>query len=122
MPDLAVLPRTAEQVSRVVKLANRHRIPITPRAGGTGLNDGAMPLKRGIVVDVKLMNEIKEIDLVDRTVTVGPGINMLKLNEVLRKHGVMYPDDPAQLPLLARGWTHRHVRLVAHRRSLRTHS
>jgi glycolate oxidase len=41
VPDLAVLPRTAEQVSEVVKLANRHRIPIVPRAGGTGLNDGA---------------------------------------------------------------------------------
>jgi glycolate oxidase len=98
LPDLAVLPRTAEQVSEVVKLANRYGIPIVPRAGGTGLNDGAMPLKGGIVVDVKLMNQIKEIDLVDRTVTVGPGINMLKLNEELRKHGVIYPDDPASYP------------------------
>jgi glycolate dehydrogenase FAD-linked subunit len=35
---------------------------------------------------------------VDRTVTVGPGINMLKLNEELRKHGVFYPDDPASYP------------------------
>jgi glycolate oxidase len=98
VPDLVVLPRTAEQVSEVVKLANRHRIPIVPRAGGTGLNDGALPLKRGIVLDVKRMNQIKEVDLVDRTVTVGPGINMLKLNEELRKHGVMYPDDPASYP------------------------
>jgi glycolate oxidase len=98
VPDLVVLPRTAEQVSEVVKLANRHRIPVVPRAGGTGLNDGALPLKRGIVVDVKRMNQIKEVDLVDRTVTVGPGINMLKLNEELRKQGVMYPDDPASYP------------------------
>jgi glycolate oxidase len=97
-PDCVVLPRTADQVSEVVKLANRHGIPVVPRAGGTGLNDGAVPLRRGIIVDVKLMNEIHEIDLVDRTVTVGPGINMLKLNEVLRKHGVMYPDDPASYP------------------------
>jgi glycolate oxidase len=97
-PDLVVLPRTAEQVSEVVKLANRYRIPVVPRAGGTGLNDGAVPMRRGIVVDVKLMNQIHEIDLVDRTVTVGPGINMLKLNEELRKHGVMYPDDPASYP------------------------
>ena len=98
VPDLVVLPRTAEQVSEVVKLANRERIPIVPRAGGTGLNDGALPLKRGIVVDVKRMNQIHEVDLVDRTVTVGPGINMLKLNEELRKHGVMFPDDPASYP------------------------
>ena len=44
------------------------------------------------------MNQIHEIDLVDRTVTVGPGINMLKLNEELRPHGVFYPDDPASYP------------------------
>jgi glycolate oxidase len=97
-PDVVVLPRTAEQVSAVVRLANRYGIPVVPRAGGTGLNDGAVPLKRGIIVDVKLMNQIHEIDLVDRTVTVGPGINMLKLNEELRRHGVMFPDDPASYP------------------------
>ena len=73
-------PADAEQVSEIVKLANRHRIPLVPRAGGTGLADGAVPLRGGIVVDVKLMNQIKDIDLVDRTVTVGPGINMMTLN------------------------------------------
>jgi glycolate oxidase len=98
MPDLAVLPKTAHEVSEVVKLANRLRIPVVPRAGGTGLSDGAVPLRGGILVDVKLMNRIHEIDLVDRTVTVGPGINMLKLNEELRPHGVFYPDDPASYP------------------------
>ena len=98
MPDLAVLPRTAHEVSEVVKLANRRGIPIVPRAGGTGLSDGAVPLRGGILVDCKLMNLIHEIDLVDRTVTVGPGINMLKLNEELRPHGVFYPDDPASYP------------------------
>ena len=98
MPDVAILPRTAEEVSEVVKLANRLRIPIVPRAGGTGLSDGAVPLRGGILVDVKLMNQIHEVDLVDRTVTVGPGINMLKLNEELKRHGVFYPDDPASYP------------------------
>jgi glycolate dehydrogenase FAD-linked subunit len=98
VPDAVVLPRTAEQVSAIVKLANRHRIGIVPRAGGTGLADGAVPLRGGIVVDVKLMNQIHEIDMDDRTVTVGPGINMLKLNEELEKYGVIYPDDPASYP------------------------
>jgi len=98
MPDVCVLPRTAEEVSEVVKLANRLRIPVVPRAGGTGLSDGAVPLRGGICVDVKLMNKIHEIDLVDHTVTVGPGINMLKLNEELKRYGVFYPDDPASYP------------------------
>ena len=98
MPAAVVLPRTAEQVSEIVKLANRHRIPLVPRAGGTGLADGAVPLRGGIVVDVKLMNQIKDIDLVDRTVTVGPGINMMTLNRELKQYGVIYPDDPASYP------------------------
>ena len=97
-PQVVVLPTSAEQVSEVVKLANRQGVPVVPRAGGTGLTDGAVPLRGGIMVDVKLMNEIKEIDHVDRTVTVGPGINMLKLNEELRRYGYHYPDNPASYP------------------------
>jgi glycolate oxidase len=100
VPHVAVLPTSAQEVSEVIKLANRAGIPVVPRAGGTGLSDGAVPMRGrgGILVDVKLMNKIHEIDLVDRTVTVGPGINMLKLNEELRPHGVFYPDDPASYP------------------------
>jgi glycolate dehydrogenase FAD-linked subunit len=93
-----VLPLSAEEISEVVKLANRHRLPVVPRAGGTGLTDGAVPLRHGIMVDVKLMNRILEIDHEDRTVTVQPGINMLKLNEELRRHGYIYPDNPASYP------------------------
>src|SRR5215203_4851894 len=78
MPAVVVLPRTAEQVSEIIKLANRVKIPVVPRAGGTGLNDGAVPLRGGV--------------------TVGPGINMLKLNEELKKYGVFYPDTPASYP------------------------
>ena len=98
VPDVVCLPRRTEEVAAIVKLANRFRVPVVPRAGATGLSDGAVPLRHGILVDVKLMNEIREIDLEDRTVTVQPGVNMLKLNEELRKHGVMYPDDPASYP------------------------
>jgi glycolate oxidase len=98
VPDAVVLPVSAEEISEVVSLANRHRLPVVPRAGGTGLTDGAVPLRHGIMVDVKLMNRILEIDHEDRTVTVQPGINMLKLNEELRKHGYIYPDNPASYP------------------------
>ncbi|PXY22776.1 FAD-binding oxidoreductase [Prauserella muralis] len=98
VPDLVVLPGSTEEVSEVVRIANAHRIPIVPRDGGTGLTDGAVPLRHGIVVDVKRMNDIKEIDEVNRTCTVGTGINMLKLNEVLGRYGLIYPDDPASYP------------------------
>src|SRR5439155_986759 len=98
IPQAVVLPTSAEQISEVVKLANRHRVPVVPRAGGTGLTDGAVPLRHGIMVDVKLMNRILEIDVEDRTVTVQPGINMLKLSEELKPLGYIYPDNPASYP------------------------
>ena len=98
VPDLAVLPTSTEQVAAVVKIANDLRVPVVPRDGGTGLTDGAVPLRGGIVIDVKRMNEVHELDLVNRTVTVGTGISMLKLNEQLARHGLFYPDDPASYP------------------------
>jgi glycolate oxidase len=98
VPDVVVMPYTTEEVAEVVKIANRHRIPVVPRDGGTGLTDGARPEHRGIVVDVKRMDYVEEIDLDNRTCTVGAGINMLKLNEVLGPHGLIYPDDPASYP------------------------
>ena len=81
--------------SAILKLANEKRIPVTPRAGASGLADGAMPLRKGICVDIKRMNEIFEIDEDNMCVTVGTGINMLKLNEVLEPLGKIYPDDLA---------------------------
>jgi glycolate oxidase len=98
LPDLAVLPTSTEQVAGVVRIAHDLRVPIVPRDGGTGLTDGAVPLRGGIVVDVKRMNRVKELDLENRTVTVGTGISMLKLNEQLAVHGLFYPDDPASYP------------------------
>ena len=97
IPDIAVLPDPAEQVSEVVKLANAYKIPVVPRAGGTGLSDGAVPVRGGILVDVKRMNKILDIDLDDRTVTVQPGINMLKLNEELRRTGSSIPTIPPRI-------------------------
>ena len=98
VPDVVVLPESTDDVVAVVRLANELGVPIVPRDGGTGLTDGAVPLRHGILVDVKRMNQIHEIDLDNRTCTVGVGINMLKLNEVLGPHGLIYPDNPASYP------------------------
>jgi glycolate oxidase len=98
IPGVVVLPDSTEQIVEIVKLANRTKTPIVPRAGGTGLADGAVPRRGGIVVDIKRMNRILEIDLVDHVVTVQPGINLQKLNERLVPHGVFYPDDPVSYP------------------------
>jgi glycolate oxidase len=98
MPDVVVLPHTTAEVVEIVRYANRTKTPVVPRAAGTGLADGAVPLRHGILLDVKRMDRIYDIDLEDRTVTVQPGVNMLKLNQVLQPHGVFYPDNPASYP------------------------
>lgn len=99
MPDVVVMPASRDEVVAVVRLANRFKIPVVPRAGGTGLADGAVPEKRGIVVDIKRMCDILEIDEINGCVTVQPGVNMQELNKVLGKMGLWYPDDPASYPV-----------------------
>ena len=121
VPDLVVMPRTTEEVAEVVRIANLHRIPVVPRDGGTGLTDGARPERRGIVVDVKRMTQIEEIDLDNRTCTVGTGINMLKLNEVLGRPRADLPGRPGVLSVFAGGRPDRHQWLVAGREPLRAH-
>jgi glycolate oxidase len=98
LPDAVVLPASTEEVAEVVRIANRFGIPVVPRCGGTGLTDGAVPLRHGLLLDTKRLDAILEIDLEDRTCTVGAGMNMLKLNEALGRHGLIYPDDPASYP------------------------
>ena len=88
VPDVVVLPESTEDVVAVVRLANELGVPIVPRDGGTGLTDGAVPLRHGILVDVKRMNQIHEIDLEHRTCTVGVGINMLSLFGIVLSIGI----------------------------------
>lgn len=99
LPDVVVMPASTAEVVAVVKVANKYGVPVVPRGAGAGLADGATPKRRGIVVDIKRMHEILEIDDEDMTVTVQPGINMQELNKVLRPLNVWFPDDPASYPV-----------------------
>jgi glycolate oxidase len=98
VPDAVALPGSTEEVAEVIRIANRFRVPVVPRSGGTGLTDGAVPLHHGIVLDLKRLDRVLEIDRENRTATVEAGVNMLKLNEILGRDGLIYPDDPASYP------------------------
>lgn len=95
VPAVVVLPSTTEEVASIVKLANEHKIPVVPRGGGTGLNDGAVPLYGGILIDMKRMNKVLEIDEDNMTATVQPGITAMELNLILERYNLWFPDDPA---------------------------
>ena len=80
-----------------------------------------MPLRKGICVDIKRMNEIFEIDEENSCVTVGTGVNPLKLNEVLEPLGKFFPDDLAGYANAVIGGRIGPRRLDPHRRPLRPH-
>ena len=63
-PDCGVWPQGAEQVSEIMKLANREHIPVIPRGGATGLTGMAVPSKGGIILDLNRMNNIVKISIV----------------------------------------------------------
>ena len=73
-PEIIVQPRTTEQVSNLMKLANSLKIPVVARGSGTGLCGGAVPLKRGMVIDMTRMNKIKEIHVEDLYCVVEAGV------------------------------------------------
>src|SRR5881227_2574957 len=70
-PDAVALPRNAEGVSAVLRFANRHRIPVTPRGAGFGYVGGCVPVRGGIVLSLEKLNRIKEINAEDFVAVVG---------------------------------------------------
>src|SRR5688572_19182013 len=72
LPGVVILPRTAEEISEIMKICNRDLIPVTPRGAGTGLSGGALPHKGGVVISFERMNSIIEIDERNLQVTTEP--------------------------------------------------
>ena len=99
LADLVVLPGSAEEVSQIAALATRERISLVPYGGGTGVMGGVLPVKGGIVVDVKRLNQIFEISPQDMTATVGPGVVLQDLADALAEHNLMIGHDPYSVPI-----------------------
>jgi len=95
MPDVIVFPRSTEQVSAIMKLAHREKIPVVPRGAGTNLSGGTIPLKGGIILETSRMNRILEINTANRRAVVEPGVVNLDLQNALAPLGYFYPPDPA---------------------------
>jgi len=88
---------SAPQVAAVFKLANRERIPVTPRGAGYGLSGGAVATQGGIILSLEKMNRILEIDKGNLMVTVEPGVITGDLHRAVEAEGLFYPPDPASL-------------------------
>ena len=96
-PEVVVRVTSAEQVAEIIKLAQRERVPVTPRGAGYGLSGGAVPVHGGIVLSLEKMNRILEIDKENLMVTVEPGVITGDLHRAVEEEGLFYPPDPASL-------------------------
>ena len=94
-PDIVVKPGTAEEISKIVQLCNEHKIPLTPRAGGTGLTGGALPMFGGILLSTERLNKIIDIDERNLQVTTETGVITEVLQRSVADKGLFYPPDPS---------------------------
>jgi glycolate oxidase len=94
-PEAVVLPRSAEEIAALLRLANHERFPVTARGGGVGYTGGAVPVEGGIVIGTDRMNHIKEIKADDLYVVTEPGVTTYALQQAVEEHGLFYPPDPA---------------------------
>jgi glycolate oxidase len=94
-PDVAVRARTADEVSRIMRLANEYAIPVTPRGLGTSLSGGSVPIHGGIVLSMERMGELLEIDQENLMAVTEPGIVTSELHRLVEEQGCFYPPDPA---------------------------
>ena len=94
IPDVVVMPGSAEEIRGIVRLARARGAAIYPRGAGTNLSGGAIPLEGGIVLSFQRMNRILEVDAENLTATVQPGVVIQELNNAVAPHGLLYPPDP----------------------------
>jgi glycolate oxidase len=94
-PDLVVFPRSAPDVSGIVKLAKEYGVPIVGRGAGTGLWGGAIPRAGGVMIAFGRMNRISELDLVNERAVVEPGVVNLEVTMAVQGSKYFYAPDPS---------------------------
>ncbi len=92
-PLAVVLPTTIAEVVALVQFARSHNIPLVPSGGRTGLSGGAVACAGEIVVAFDRMNQLGEINTIDRTVVCGPGVITAQLQQLASEQGLFYPVD-----------------------------
>jgi alkyldihydroxyacetonephosphate synthase len=90
-PDYIVHPGSAEEISEIMEVANKYRMPVVPWGGGSGTQGGALPIFGGILLDLKRMDKILEINKKALTVTAQAGIIGTQLEWALNEHNLTLP-------------------------------
>jgi glycolate oxidase len=95
MPLVVVLPETTQQVSDVLRYCHENGIPVVPRGSGTSLSGGALPLEDGVLLAMTKFNRVLDVDYVNRTATVQPGVTNLSVTKTVAARGFYYAPDPS---------------------------
>ena len=99
LADVVVRPSSAQEVSEIVSLANLNATPVIPYGGGTGVMGSVLPVRGGIILDLKRLNQILEINPQDLTAVVEAGVVLEDLVTALAKQGLMPGHDPYSVPI-----------------------
>ena len=94
-PLVVVLPKSAEQVCRILRYAAEEGVPIVPRGAGTYLSGGALPRADGILIGMGRMSRILEIDYENRCVVLEPGVTNAAITRAVEGEGFYYAPDPS---------------------------
>jgi D-lactate dehydrogenase (cytochrome) len=95
LPDAVVWPESTADVSAVMEAANERGVPVTPYAAGTSLEGNAVPVHKGITLDLTRMDSVLEVRPEDRQVDVEPGILGQEVNDAVERHGLVLPSLPS---------------------------
>ena len=95
-PEVTVDVESTEEVSKIMKICNDNKIPVTCRGAGTGLVGGCVPLAGGVVLCTRRMNKILHYDMDNLVVRIQPGVLLKDLAADALAHGLMYPPDPGE--------------------------
>lgn len=102
-PELVLLPKSTAEVSAILRVCHRERLPFVARGAGTGLSGGALPVQNGVVIGLARMNRILEIDIANERVVVEPGVTNASVTAAIAKYGYFYAPDPSSQPVCSIG-------------------
>ena len=94
-PDAVALPRTAKSVSKILRFANKSKIPVTPRGAGHGYVGGCVPIRGGIALSTERMKKILEINAKDFVAVVQSAVNTAEFQNLVERKKLFFPPDPA---------------------------
>ena len=109
-PNYIVMPKTTGEVQAIVKLANRDKIPLVPMGAGMNLAGLALPVRGGIVVDLRRMDRIIEVNEKSRYAVLEAAVSQGKLKAYLERHhpdlGHSMPEAPVAATVVANALEH----------------